>query len=159
MSAAHLHLLTNHVPIIGTFVLVAIFAWGWSRRSDEVVLLGLWGVLVVTAAGLFTLITGEPTEELVEDLPGFSHDAMEAHEGAAKLSMIPLGVAALAALGSLAVRWRKKAVPRWAAPVTLLLVALGAAAMAWTGYLGGGIRHSELEQVLEATERERDDGS
>ena len=152
MSAAHLHLIISHVPVVGTFVLVSLFAWGWARRSDEVVFLGLWATLVVAAAGVLALLTGEPTERRVEDLPGFSHDMMEAHEDAAHLTMIAVGLAAAWAVGALVVRLRRSQMPRRVAPIALLLVTLSAAAMTWTAYLGGSIHHGEIEQAVRAPE-------
>lgn len=152
MSAAHFHLLINHVPILGTIILAAIFAWGLTRRSEEVVLLGFWGVLVMTLVSFATVLTGEPAEEVVEQLPGFSHDLVEAHEGFAKLSMLPLVLCTVVAIASLVLRRKRGAIPRWAPALAVTLMIVGGAMMGWTGYLGGRIRHSELEQALEVSE-------
>ena len=49
MSSIHLHLLLNHVPVIGTVLGVLLLAVAVARRSDELGRVALW---------LFALLAG-----------------------------------------------------------------------------------------------------
>src|SRR5690606_8182222 len=77
MNAAQVHLLLNHVPIIGAILATILLAVGIGMRSNDVlrVTLGLFAVLAL--AGAVVYLTGEPAEELVEDVPGVEHETLE----------------------------------------------------------------------------------
>jgi hypothetical protein len=97
--------------------------------------------------GVLANWSGEGAEDLTENLPGFSHDAIEAHEDAAPYALggsLVAGALALAALVLSALR------PAWNVRMALvvgLAAALAFAASVRTGLLGGKIRHTELEQA------------
>ena len=143
MSAVHLHLLLNHVPVIGTLLALCLLAYAALRRDDGVarVSLGLFALLTLVAIAVF--LTGEPAEEAVEGLAGVPESLVERHEEAALLSTIALGV--MGGLSLAALFWfRRRAIPRTAALLLLAAALLPAGAMAWTASLGGQIRHSEI---------------
>src|SRR5437868_4962602 len=106
MSITHLHLLLNHVPVVGIFGLVVLFVLAAWRRSSELgkVALGLTVTLAAIAVGVY--FTGEPAEELVEHLPGFDKRLVEAHERAAMVATIAFTSIGLVAAALLA-RYRR----------------------------------------------------
>lgn len=142
-SGAHIHLLVNHAPILGALfalaLLVASFIWAPDvlRRTAFVVLIGT--ALASAAADL----TGEPAEDAVRGLPGVRREAIHAHEEIAESSYIGAMVLGALALGAV-VRWRRSPVPQGATLVALVGTGALAAAMAYTGLLGGRIRHTEV---------------
>lgn len=144
METGYLHLLINHWPILGSILFAAILLWGLVRRSDEVILLGLVGVLVVGVTGVVALVTGEAAEEAVERLAGIDEEIVELHEEASKLAMIPVALAAAAAFLALALRFRRGAAPRGLVVATLVLLVVVAVGMAYSALLGGKIRHTEF---------------
>jgi hypothetical protein len=144
MSPAHLHLLLNHLPVIGTIVTIALLAWALLRRSLETTRASFGMFVVFALLGLAVYLTGEPAEHLVEDLAGVSHDAVEAHEEAALLATVLLGGLGALALGGLVAFRRAAAIPRGFAALVLALSLAPAAAMGWTANLGGKIRHPEI---------------
>ena len=105
-------------------------------------------------------LTGEPAEESVENLPGVSEAIIGQHEEAAELAfwvMEALGVFSLFAFFIKGEGGRKAVV---GATFALSLATFGL--MAYTGYLGGQIRHTEIRSGAAAqtpTEqgREKDD--
>lgn len=143
MSTVHLHLLLNHIPVIGTVIALCLLGYAALRRDDRLVrvCLGLFAVLALAAVAVF--LTGEPAEEAVEGLAGVSESIIERHEDAARLATI-----ALAALGLLSVvtllRFRRRAMPAWTAAAFLVLALVPVLTMARTANLGGQIRHSEI---------------
>lgn len=143
MSAVHLHLVLNHVPVIGTLIGVCLLAYALLRRDDRLVrvCLGMFALLAAVAFAAF--LTGEPAEEAVEGLAGVSASIVEQHEEAALLATIALGVLGLLSLGAL-LRFRRAPLPRQAALLLLAAALVPAGLMAWTANLGGQIRHPEI---------------
>jgi uncharacterized membrane protein len=151
MSVMHLHLLLNHFPVIGTLIGVAFLAVALFRGSSELgkVSLGLFAALGVIS--IIVYFTGEPAEEAIEKLPGFSEAITERHEEVALIATIALaafGGLALAALGV----FRRKSLPRWVTLGSFALSLATGAAMGYTALLGGQVRHTELRTGSEATQ-------
>ena len=143
MSAVHLHLMLNHLPVVGTLIGILLLAVALLRRSSELakVTLGLFALL--GAASLAVFLTGEPAEELVEKLPGFSESITHAHEEVAELATIVMVGFGVLALGALAV-YRRRALPRWVTAGGLAVALAAGGLMGYTGYLGGQVRHTEV---------------
>ena len=143
MSATHLHLLSNHLPVIGSAIAVVLLAWALWARSRDLTRAGLILTLVCGIGGGVAKFSGEEAEEQVEDLPWASHDLIHAHEEAADWAFILLGVAALGAVVALA-RMRGGRDARHETMAVLALVTIGFAATAKTALEGGRIRHEEV---------------
>ncbi|HEV2670512.1 MAG TPA: hypothetical protein VGU74_05425 [Gemmatimonadales bacterium] len=143
MNWPHVHLMLNHVPVLGTVFGFALLAWGLWRRDTMLQRAALVTFIVAALIAIPVFLTGEPSEDAVKPLAGIPDSAIEAHEEAAVVSLIAvefLGALALAALLIARSRFRPTIVLRGALGVAIVTVAL----MAWTANLGGRIRHSEL---------------
>jgi len=141
--SAHLHLIVNHLPVLGPLLAVPVILLAWSRQDR-----GVWSaaVLLLLLSGVGALAatwTGEPAEEQVEHLAGTSEAALERHEDRALPATIATTTTAVVALGTLALRVPVSA----ASPVVLVLTLLSAGAMGWTAQAGGQIRHPELRDT------------
>ena len=161
MNWAHIHLMLNHIPVLGTVFGLALLAWGLWRRNDPLQRAALFTFVAVAIVAIPVYLTGEPAEAVVENLVGTAETAIEAHEEAALLSFIAmevLGALALAALALSRTRFNPALVVRGALAVALLTGGL----MAWTANLGGRIRHGELRAAgagqSDELERHREGG-
>lgn len=143
MDAAHVHLLLNHVPVIGLVFAFLLLAYGLARRSDDVMKAALWTLGLVGLAAVVVYLTGEPAEELVEGLPGFSEPAMERHEEAALWATVAAAAVGALALGGL-YAFRRRSLSRGFGATALLLTLLAGLPMGWTANLGGQVRHEEI---------------
>lgn len=143
MDAAHLHLLLNHVPVIGLVFSTLLLAYGLATRSGDVTKASFWALGLVAAAAAVVYLTGEPAEHLVEGLPGFSEPAMERHEAAALWATWAAVAAGAVALGGLYM-YRGVGVPRRFGVLVLVLSLVALVPMAWTANLGGQVRHEEI---------------
>ena len=143
MSFTPLHLRLNHVPVIGAVLGVLLLALAFVRRSDELgkAALGLFALLAATSVVVF--LTGEPAEELVEKLPGFSKAITERHEDAALVGVVAMGLTGLLCLITLAI-YRRRPLARWVTPVAFVASLGSAAVMGYAANLGGQIRHTEI---------------
>jgi len=143
MNAAHVHLLLNHVPILGTAFVVPLLVWAIVRRSDEVARLALIALVAIGALAVPVFLSGEPAEELIEDQPGVTEHWIAQHEDIAKVALGAALLLGVVALGGL-VAFRSKAIPVGFSTFALLLTLGTAGLMATTGWHGGHIRHTEI---------------
>ena len=143
MSGVHLHLLVNHAPIFGSLfalaLLVASFVWAPEvlRRTALVVLVG------TAIAGAVANLSGEPAEDAIRGFPGVQRAVIHEHEELGEKAYIVSVVVGVLALGALI--WKRRAPIE--GPVTfgaLIGAAVVAGMMAYTGLLGGQIRHTEV---------------
>ncbi len=143
MSITHLHLLLNHFPVIGALIGIALLAFALLRKSSELakVSLGLFAALGVIT--LLVYFTGEPAEEAIEKLPGFSESITERHEESALLATVALATIGAAAVAGLAV-FRGKELPRAVTLIAFALSIVGGGMIGYTAMLGGQVRHTEL---------------
>jgi len=143
MSTVHIHLLLNHVPVIGAVIGLALLFMALARRSDELARVTFWLYAVLGAASIVVYLTGEPAEDAVENLAGVSKAIIEQHEEAALVATITMGAAgALALLATLV--FRRKAIPRPVVGGSFVMALLITGLMGYTANLGGQIRHTEI---------------
>jgi hypothetical protein len=143
MSSVHLHLILNHVPVVGTVIGLLLLAYAALRRDDGLVrvCLGLFAVLGL--AGAATFLSGEPAEEAVEGIAGVTEALVERHEEAALMATVALGGLGAASLAALL--WlRGRPLPRRLPLAFLVAAVVPAAGMARAANLGGQIRHTEI---------------
>ncbi len=162
MTAAHIHLLLNHIPVLAIFFGTIILAYGIFRKSGVARAAAMWSFLVVAVFAGATYLTGEPAEEIVEDYAHVSEPMIHEHEEAAELALIGSGILGVLALAGL-VLYRSKPMPT-ALPVVVLLVALVVSGLlAYAANLGGQISHPEIRSATAAAgdvsprARDRDD--
>ncbi|GAA5520203.1 hypothetical protein LQ318_00660 [Aliifodinibius salicampi] len=144
MDAAHLHLLTNHIPILLTFLSVAMLVWAVISKNSEHYKIAFIGFIIAGLAVIVVFQSGEGAEDIVEEIAGVTHDSIEAHEEAADIAWwltVILGGGGIAGLFM-----NRKRVKGFKPFVWVLLVyaLLTAGYLAYTGNLGGHIRHTEL---------------
>lgn len=145
MDLVHIHLLLNHVPVIGLVIGFAILVWGLFRKSGELKDAGLLVLFVTSLAAIPVYLTGEPAEEAVEKLAGVSEQIIELHEDAAVFSLalcISVGIVAFVTL--VARRFLSETPAMIGMFVVLALSAAAGASIAYTSNLGGQVRHSEI---------------
>ena len=144
MNWPHVHLLVNHVPILGGIFALVVLAWGAVRRERAVLSLGLGLFVFLAAASIAVHSTGERAVDSALHLPDVTRELVDRHESAAGKATTVYFVAGLAALGGLIAFRRRPAYPGWYLAVMLVLGLANAAAVAWAGLLGGEIRHTEV---------------
>ncbi len=152
MDLVHIHLLLNHVPVLGLLIGFLILAWGTLRGFDEVKNVGLIVLFVSSLIAIPVYLTGEPAEEVVENLPGVSEQIIELHEDAAIYSLvlcIITGILAFVAL--MARRFLSESTAKIAIFIVLIQSLIAGGSIAYTANLGGQVRHSEIRQGQNAT--------
>ena len=80
MDTGHLHLMLNHLPVLGVPALLALLVWGIARDIPMVARGALWLTLALSRGDGGGRSDGEAAEELVEPLPTFQERLVERHE-------------------------------------------------------------------------------
>ncbi len=143
MNAAQIHLALNHAPLFLSVIGGGILILGMIRKNETFKTLSLF---LLVAAALFTIpvfLTGEGTEELVENLPGVTENMIEKHEDMAKIAMIVIAISGVVALAGIFLR-KNAAFGKFIFIACFLLAIASFGTMAQTAHLGGLIRHSEI---------------
>lgn len=147
MNLAHLHLILNHLPLIGLFIGFFVLAWGVIRGYAEVRTTGLWLLLLTSLIAIPVYLTGEPAEEIVEKLPGVSEQYISLHEDSAMYSLIlSIAAGALALFALVAKRYLSASISLVSVYVVMAVSLVAGASMAYTANLGGEVRHTEIRQ-------------
>lgn len=155
MTLAHVHLLLNHVPTVGTAVAITLFIVSFFRRNDALRRVSLELFFMVALVTIPAYLTGLSAQQQIMDREGVSNVLIEAHEDAAMFAfvlMLLTGGSAWLAL------WQYRRRARWGRGMTVVIAVLSALTMAVTARaanLGGEIRHPELaagvsEEVVES---------
>ncbi|MBZ5534652.1 MAG: hypothetical protein LAO31_01755 [Acidobacteriia bacterium] len=144
MNLAHVHLLLNHIPVLGTVFGLILLIVAVLRKSEELRKVSLGTFVVVTLLAIPVYLTGDPAEDIVKNLPGVSKSTIDAHDDAAGASLIALSILGVVSLAGLILTWKSRPAPRWFATLLLALSIVATGMMAWTANLGGQIRHSEV---------------
>jgi uncharacterized membrane protein len=146
MNFAHIHLLLNHFPIIGTIVGLGLFLvsfWGennGTRRAS----LTIFAAMALLA--ILTFFSGAGAEGAIKKLPGVSEALMERHQSAAMLALLFMeitGALSLVELWNSRGSWRPVRESRLL-PALLLVSIVTVGLMARVGATGGDIRHPEF---------------
>lgn len=158
MNWSHIHLIVNHLPVLGTLFALLLLVVGLLKDSKDIQKAALTGFIVTGVCAVVAYLTGNPAEEVVERLPGISEAAIELHEKAAVTALSSAVVLAFAALLALLASVRRPRLYRASAVLVLLLSIAVFGLMGWTANLGGQIRHSEITstQSLGGVEHDED---
>lgn len=158
MNDAHLHLVVNHFPIIGTILGLGILIAGIILKNKSTKNVAYVLFIVAAIFAFFSMSTGEGAEELVEDMPSIGKQIIHEHEEIAeKLALVlyVLGVVSLTGL-YLNIKNHSKA-----ALISFLAIAIGAIAVflaQQVGTSGGEIRHTEIRSNAIPVDSEQIEG-
>ena len=134
----------NHIPVLGRAFGLTLVSLALLRKSEELKRISLGLLIVIALLAIPVYLTGEPAEELVENLSGVSKSSIEQHEETAQVAFVGVLVVGAAALGGLIFSRRRKLVSNWLSLIVLVLSLIVFASMARTANLGGLIQHAEI---------------
>lgn len=144
MDQTHIHLLITHLPIFGSILGGLVLAHGLWTKSNQTII-AAYNVFILSAIGSgIAYLTGEGAEETVENIQGVAKANIEAHEEFALFALIALITLGVASIIGLFMTVKKSPLTRVSALVILCISFLSFGLVARTGYLGGQIRHSEI---------------
>jgi hypothetical protein len=98
MSGVHLHLLLNHIPVLGTIGALLLLVAGLWSKSDDIRRASLYGFVLIALLTIPVYLTGDPAKDAVRGLPGVTRALVEEHEAAALFGMISASITGVFAL-------------------------------------------------------------
>ena len=143
MNAAHLHLITNHFPVVGTFMAFLVLLLGWMGKKLAVQKTALLLFVVVGLISIPVYLSGGGAEDIVEKFPGVSRPAIHQHEESAVITLIAVECLAVASLLGFAFFGRREALPGGFLLLVVALTIIAGILAANTSNLGGKIRHPQ----------------
>lgn len=147
MNQTHLHLLITHLPIFGSILGGIVLAYGlWSKSNDTKI--AAYFLFIISSIGSGTAyLTGEAAEETVENIQGVVEATIKQHEEFALFALISLIILGVASIAGLFLTLRKSSLTRTLAIIILFISLISFGLVARTGYLGGQIRHTEINST------------
>ncbi len=144
MNQAHLHLVVNHFPIIGTIFGFGIILTGIVKKNKTLLNTAyiLFVISAVTAA--VSMATGEGAEEMVEDMADVGHKIIHNHEEMAEKLAVVLYALGLVSLAGLYLNAKNNAKATLLAYLAATISVVGIVLGKETGTTGGEVRHTEI---------------
>src|ERR1700722_11026269 len=137
----HIHLMINHVPVIGLAVPIAFLLIDRLRKNRKLEWLSLQLFVVFALLAIPVYLTGSPASHKMRDMPGISREVIHRHSNAADFAFWTMeGLGALSLFALYNFRSSQIVSPEISTGLlALAIVTLGL--MIWTADLGGKIRH------------------
>ncbi|HYR83837.1 MAG TPA: hypothetical protein VE422_07145 [Terriglobia bacterium] len=150
-NQAHLHLLLNHFPTIGTIIALGLYLVAILANHEYLKRACLGIFLIIALLSLPVYMSGKAAQEAIEGQPGITGGLIERHQDAALLAFVFMEITgAFAWLGLWQFR-RVLRLARWNVLTVFVLSIVTFGLMARAANMGGEIRHPEI-QATAATE-------
>lgn len=144
MNGAHLHLIVNHLPIVGVIIGSLVMIAGLILKKNQIKQTAL-GINIFSAlTSLFAFFTGEEAEEVVEHLQGVSETLIHIHEEYAELFFTLSLILGAISIVSLYLSIKENKYAKYGFLVALGLSLVSVFISKQLGTSGGEIRHSEI---------------
>lgn len=150
MNGVHIHLLLNHVPILGTLFALILLGFGFFLRQEILSKAALWTLVVSALISIPAFLSGEEAEHAVEGIIGVSMVTVEEHEEQAELAYWGILISGAIALGTLLAAFKGKTLNRTLLLLNLFFMTGTFALMARAGNSGGTIRHPEIHATSQS---------
>src|SRR5215813_8837363 len=141
---AHVHLLVNHFPTIGTILALGLLLLSFVRRNDHLQKVSFEVLFLIALATFPVYVSGAAAAEALRNQSGVSAAAITAHQDGAVWSLILMEITGLFAWLEL---WQFRRIGRPTRGMTsavLVLTVITLAVVARTANIGGDIRHPEI---------------
>lgn len=155
METAHLHLISNHVPVFALFFSIILLVVGELLKNKTLLITALAGFIIAAIASVIAFITGEEAEHLVESIAGIG-TFVEQHKEMAKPANFATVVLGVMAVAGVTIEIIKNRIPVFLKRTILLVSLIAVVLISYTAYLGGQIRHTEIRNNYITTETQND---
>lgn len=144
MNDAHLHLVLNHFPIIGSIFGLGILITGMILKNNSVKNTAYVLFIVAAIFAAFSIGTGEGAEEMVEDMPNIGKQIIHEHEEIAEKLALALYLLAAISITSLILNIKNHSKAKIISFVAVIVAIACVYIATLVGTSGGEIRHTEI---------------
>jgi uncharacterized membrane protein len=156
MNEAHLHMVVNHFPIIGTILAIGILIAGLLSKNRSIINTSYVLFVIGAIFGILSMNTGEGAEELVEDMPGIGWKIIHEHEELAEKMALLLDILGVLSLVGFYFQYKKNAKEKLVSYIILLIGIASLFVIQKVGTSGGEIRHTEIRKDFSNTNIEKE---
>ncbi|PWA08947.1 hypothetical protein [Flavobacterium laiguense] len=151
MNDAHLHMVVNHFPIIGTIFGFGILITGLILKNKTLQNASYALFVVAAIFAVISMGTGEGAEELVEDMPNIGKEIIHEHEELAEKLAVLLYVLGGLSLVGMYLNFKNHSKAKLLSFLILGIATAGLFLIQKVGTSGGEIRHTEIRANFSAT--------
>jgi len=154
MNLAHLHIVLNHVPTLGSIVGAVMLIVALVKRDARLKRISFQVLAVMALLVIPTYLSGSAAQRMLLTRSDISQSLIEVHQNSAMLSLILMTFTGTFAWFGL---WQARRFSRagsWTTAAVLVLSVLTAAVLLRTANLGGKVSHPEVryeESLVEET--------
>ena len=146
MNDAHLHMVVNHFPIIGTIFGLGILVAGLFLKNNSIKNTAYILFAIAAIFAFASMNTGEGAEEIVEDFPNIGKQIIHEHEELAEKFAIVMYVLGITSLAGLYLNLKNNAKAKLMSFLVLTVAIVGVILSKAVGTSGGEIRHTEIRE-------------
>lgn len=147
MNNAHLHLIVNHFPIVGTILGTIILIAGIIFKKTDIIRTALAVFIFTALMAIVSTYTGNEAEDIIENLPDISETLLHSHEELAEV-FLPLSlILGATSLLAIIMEIRKIKYAKYVIYLVLLLAISNGVLAKFVGNSGGEIRHTEIRST------------
>lgn len=157
MEVSHIHIVINHVPLLGTAFGLILLISGLIFKNKSLEKVGLITFVVIGLATIGTYFSGKKAIGPIKEIAGTSREAIHEHSDMAETALYLMLGLMLASLTVLIVQWRSKT--RKTGPMNGIVIVLAITTfvfMSIVNNLGGKVRRPELRE--EAIKNDKNSG-
>ena len=151
MNDAHLHMVVNHFPIVGTILAIGILIAGLLNKNQSIINTAYVLFIIGAVFGILSMNTGEGAEELVEDMPGIGWKIIHEHEEFAEKMALLLDVLGILSLVGFYFQYKNNPKQKLVSYAILILGIASLFVIQKVGTSGGEIRHTEIRNESNST--------
>ena len=144
MNDAHLHMVVNHFPIIGTIFGLGILITGLLLNHKAIKNVAYSLFIVAAVFAFFSMNTGEGAEEIVEDMPSVGKKIIHEHEEIAEKLALVLYLLGAVSIAGMYLNFKNHSKAKLVSFVAITIAVIGIFLAQQVGTSGGEIRHTEI---------------
>jgi uncharacterized membrane protein len=144
LSLAHIHVMINHIPVMGTIFLVILMVYGLVRKSNEIVRVSFYFTVALSLATVPVYLTGDPAKDQIRNETWFERKRVDAHEEMAEKGFIAVLVTGALAIAAIWMARNGGPVRLGMAVIVLFGLLVSAGLFGVAALKGGEIRHDEI---------------
>lgn len=149
MNAAYIHLIFNHIAVVGIPLVLLVFLISYLKKSQAIFISGCWLLLIVSLTAIPTYWAGAPAEEIVEHLPYFDKEIQETHQAWGQYALMATLFSGFLGLVCLFYDSFKRKLSKLVIVVTVIWLLVNMIILLVTANYGSKILHQEIrEQVI-----------
>ncbi|TDD94919.1 hypothetical protein [Flavobacterium cellulosilyticum] len=144
MNDAHLHLVVNHFPIIGTFIGLGILFVGLILKNKSVKNTAFVLFIFSAIFAALSMATGDGAEKIAEKFPDVTKFIIHEHEEMAEKLALVLYLLGVIAIGGIYFNTKNHSKSTLVSFLAFTVAVLAVLLAIETGTTGGEVRHTEI---------------